>query len=146
VIITAFMLHRTRYGNWIYAAGGDAQAARAVGVPVNRVKISLFMISTCLACLLGILTVMTSGASDPKAGDFRELHAIAAAVIGGCALMGGYGSVIGAVLGALIFAIASRGINFVPFIDNNLFRVMLGFLVLGAALLNQFLRNRVLRG
>jgi simple sugar transport system permease protein len=60
--------------------------------------------------------------------------------------MGGYGSVIGAVLGALIFAIASRGINFVPFIDNNLFRVMLGFLVLGAALLNQFLRNRVLRG
>ena len=146
VIITAFMLHRTRYGNWIYAAGGDAQAARAVGVPVNRVKISLFMVSTCLACLLGILTVMTSGASDPKAGDFRELHAIAAAVIGGCALMGGYGSVIGAVLGALIFAIASRGINFVPFIDNNLFRVMLGFLVLGAALLNQFLRNRVLRG
>ena len=64
---------------------------------------------------------MTSGASDPKAGDFRELHAIAAAVIGGCALMGGYGSVIGAVLGAFIFAIASRGINFVPFIDNNLF-------------------------
>ena len=146
VIITAFMLHRTRYGNWIYAAGGDAQAARAVGVPVNRVKISLFMISTCLACLLGVLTVMTSGASDPKAGDFRELHAIAAAVIGGCALMGGYGSVIGAVLGAFIFAIASRGINFVPFIDNNLFRVMLGMMVLGAALLNQFLRNRVLRG
>ena len=94
----------------------------------------------------GVLTVMTSGASDPKAGDFRELHAIAAAVIGGCALTGGYGSVIGAVLGAFIFAIASRGINFVPFIDNNMFRVMLGLLILGAALLNQFLRNRVLRG
>ncbi|MCY4034791.1 MAG: ABC transporter permease [Hyphomicrobiales bacterium] len=145
VVIMALMLHKTRYGNWIYAAGGDPQAARAVGVPVNRVKISLFMLSACLACLLGILTVMTSGASDPKAGDFRELHAIAAAVIGGCALTGGYGSVVGAVLGAFIFAIASRGINFVPFIDNNLFRVMLGLLVLGAALLNQFLRNRVLK-
>ena len=146
VIIVALVLHKTKYGNWIYAAGGDPTAARAVGVPVNRVKISLFMVSACLACLLGVLTVMTSGASDPKAGDFRELHAIAAAVIGGCALTGGYGSVIGAVLGAFIFAIASRGINFVPFIDNNMFRVMLGLLILGAALLNQFLRNRVLRG
>lgn len=146
VVLVALMLHKTRFGNWIYAAGGDPTAARAVGVPVNRVKISLFVISACLACLLGVLTVMTSGASDPKAGDFRELHAIAAAVIGGCALTGGYGSVIGAVLGAFIFAIASRGINFVPFIDNNLFRVMLGLLILGAALLNQFLRNRVLRG
>lgn len=146
IIVVALILHKTKYGNWIYAAGGDPTAARAVGVPVSQVKISLFMVSACLACLLGVLTVMTSGASDPKAGDFRELHAIAAAVIGGCALTGGYGSVIGAVLGALIFAIASRGINFVPFIDNNLFRVILGLLILGAALLNQFLRNRVLRG
>ena len=118
VCIIAYVTTRTPYGNWIYASGGDPVAARAVGVPVARVKISLFMISACLACLLGVLTVMTSGASDPNAGDFRELHAIAAAVIGGCALTGGYGSVVGAVLGALIFAIASRGINFVPFIDN----------------------------
>ena len=146
VFIVAFITNRTPYGNWIYASGGDPVAARAVGVPVARVKISLFMISTSLACLLGILTVMTSGASDPKAGDFRELHAIAAAVIGGCALTGGYGSVVGAVLGALIFAIASRGINFVPFIDNNLFRVMLGMLILGSALLNQFLRDRIVKG
>lgn len=146
VIIVSYLLHRTRYGNWIFSAGGDPVAARAVGVPVNTVKISLFMLSASLACLLGVLTVMTSGASDPVAGDFRELHAIAAAVIGGCALTGGYGSVIGAVFGALIFSITSRGINFVPFIDNNLFRVMLGSLILGAALLNQFLRNRVLKG
>ena len=146
VCIIAYVTTRTPYGNWIYASGGDPVAARAVGVPVARVKISLFMISACLACLLGVLTVMTSGASDPKAGDFRELHAIAAAVIGGCALTGGYGSVVGAVLGALIFAIASRGINFVPFIDNNLFRVMLGMLILGSALLNQFLRDRIVKG
>ena len=145
-VLVALMLHRTRYGNWIFASGGDPIAARAVGVPVAQVKISLFMFSAAMACLLGVLTVMTTGASDPQAGNFRELHAIAAAVIGGCALTGGYGSVIGAVLGAFIFAIASRGINFVPFIDNNLFRVMLGLLILGAALLNQFLRNRVLRG
>lgn len=145
-ILTTLMLHKTRYGNWIFSSGGDPEAARAVGVPVARVKITLFMFSACMACLLGIVTVLGSGASDPQAGDFRELHAIAAAVIGGCALTGGYGSVVGAVFGAFIFAIASRGINFVPFIDNNLFRVMLGLLILGAALLNQALRNRVVRG
>lgn len=145
-IAATLMLTRTRYGNWIFAAGGDPVAARAVGVPVARVKISLFMFSASMACLLGVVTVLASGSADPKAGDFRELHAIAAAVIGGCALTGGYGSVVGAVLGAFIFAIASRGINFVPFIDNNLFRVMLGLLILGAALLNQALRDRVVRG
>lgn len=90
--------------------------------------------------------MLSSGASDPKAGDFRELHAIAAAVIGGCALTGGYGSVIGAVFGAFIFAIASQGIIYVPFFDNNLFRVILGTLILAAALLNQLLRNRVMKG
>ena len=145
-VVIAFVLHRTHLGNWIFASGGDPVAARAVGVPVAQVKIALFVFSTAMACLLGVVTVMTSGASDPKAGDFRELHAIAAAVIGGCALTGGYGSVVGAVFGAFIFAIASRGINFVPFIDNNLFRVMLGLLILAAALLNQFLRNRVVKG
>lgn len=146
IFVFSFILLRTQYGNWIFASGGDPVAARAVGVPVARVKVSLFVLSTCLACLLGVLTVMTSGASDPKAGDFRELHAIAAAVIGGCLLTGGYGSVIGAVLGAFIFAIASQGINFVPKIDNNLFRVILGTLILSAALLNQLLRNRIVKG
>ncbi|MEM1274171.1 MAG: ABC transporter permease [Pseudomonadota bacterium] len=145
-VAATYMLQRTRYGNWIFASGGDPVAARAVGVPVARVKISLFMFSASMACLLGVVTVMSSGSADPQAGDFRELHAIAAAVIGGCALTGGYGSVVGAVFGAFIFAIASRGINFVPFIDNNLFRVMLGLLILGAALLNQALRNRVVKG
>ena len=146
IFVFSFILLRTKYGNWIFAAGGDPVAARAVGVPVARVKVNLFILSALLACLLGVLTVMTSGASDPKAGDFRELHAIAAAVIGGCLLTGGYGSVVGAVLGAFIFAIASQGINFVPKIDNNLFRVILGTLILSAALLNQLLRNRIVKG
>ncbi len=64
VVLVALMLHKTRFGNWIYAAGGDPAAARAVGVPVNRVKISLFVISACLACLLGVLTVVASEQSD----------------------------------------------------------------------------------
>ena len=121
-------------------------AARAVGVPVSRVKIGLFMNSAILSGFLGMVFVLGSGVSDPLAGDFRELHAIAAAVIGGCALTGGYGTVIGAVLGALIFSIVQIGIRFVPLIDNNLFRVIVGLMLLGAALLNQFIRDRVVKG
>lgn len=145
-LVAVFVLNFTRIGNWIFAAGGDPVAARAVGVPVARVKIGLFMWSAFSAGFLGVIFTLQSGVSEPLAGDFRELHAIAAAVIGGCALTGGYGSVVGAVFGAFIFAIVSRGINFVPFIDNNLFRVILGLMLLGAAMLNQLLRNRVLKG
>lgn len=145
-LLAVFILNFTRIGNWIFAAGGDPVAARAVGVPVARVKVGLFMWSAFSAGFLGVVFTLQSGVSEPLAGDFRELHAIAAAVIGGCALTGGYGSVVGAVFGAFIFAIVSRGINFVPFIDNNLFRVILGLMLLGAAMLNQLLRNRVVKG
>ncbi len=145
-IVAVYILNFTRIGNWIFAAGGDPVAARAVGVPVARVKVGLFMTSAFAAGFLGVIFTLQSGVSEPLAGDFRELHAIAAAVIGGCALTGGYGSVVGAVFGAFIFAIVSRGINFVPFIDNNLFRVILGLMLLGAAMLNQLLRNRVVKG
>ena len=145
-LIAIYVLNFSKVGNWIFASGGDPVAARAVGVPVSRVKIGLFMNSAMLSGFLGIVFVLGSGVSDPLAGDFRELHAIAAAVIGGCALTGGYGTVIGAVLGALIFSIVQIGIRFVPLIDNNLFRVIVGLMLLGAALLNQFIRDRVVKG
>jgi len=144
--VAVYILNFSKIGNWIFASGGDPVAARAVGVPVSRVKIGLFMTSAILSGFLGMIFVLGSGVSDPLAGDFRELHAIAAAVIGGCALTGGYGTVIGAVLGALIFSIVQIGIRFVPLIYNNLFRVIVGLMLLGAALLNQFIRDRVVRG
>ena len=144
-VVAVFILNFTRIENWI---------SRLVVTPLpparsrarGRVKVGLFMTSACVAGFLGVIFTLQSGVSEPLAGDFRELHAIAAAVIGGCALTGGYGSVVGAVFGAFIFAIVSRGINFVPFIDNNLFRVILGLMLLGAAMLNQLLRNRVVKG
>ena len=145
-IVAVYVLNFSKIGNWIFASGGDPVAARAVGVPVSRVKVGLFMTSAIFAGFLGMVFVLASGVSDPLAGDFRELHAIAAAVIGGCALTGGYGTVIGAVLGALIFSIVQIGIRFVPLIDNNLFRVIVGLMLLGSALLNQFIRGRVVKG
>lgn len=144
--IAIFILNFSKIGNWIFASGGDPIAARAVGVPVARVKVGLFMTSALLSGFLGVIFVLSSGVSDPLAGDFRELHAIAAAVIGGCALTGGYGTVVGVIMGALIFSIVQIGIRFVPLIDNNLFRVIVGLMLLGSALLNQFIRNRVVRG
>ncbi len=145
-LVAIYILNFSKIGNWIFASGGDPVAARAVGVPVARVKVGLFMTSAFLAGFLGIIFVLASGVSDPLAGDFRELHAIAAAVIGGTALTGGYGTVIGAILGALIFSIVQIGIRFVPLIDNNMFRVIVGLMLLGAALLNQYIRGRVLKG
>lgn len=145
-LLAIYVLNFSKVGNWIFASGGDPVAARAVGVPVSRVKVGLFMMSAVLSGFLGIIFVLASGVSDPLAGDFRELHAIAAAVIGGSALTGGYGTVIGAILGALIFSIVQIGIRFVPLIDNNMFRVIVGMMLLGAALLNQFIRDRVVKG
>jgi len=145
-LVAIYILNFSKVGNWIFASGGDPVAARAVGVPVSRVKIGLFMTSAILSGFLGVIFVLGSGVSDPLAGDFRELHAIAAAVIGGTALTGGYGTVVGAILGALVFSIVQIGIRFVPLIDNNLFRVIVGLMLLGAALLNQFIRDRVVKG
>ena len=87
-----------RAGNWIFAAGGDANAARNSGVPVDRVKTGLFMLTACAATLVAVLTVLDAGSTDARRGFQKEFEAIIAAVIGGCLLTGGYGSAIGAVL------------------------------------------------
>jgi simple sugar transport system permease protein len=102
-VLGTYVLQRTVFGNWIFGAGGDANAARNVGVPVSRVKITLFMCTAASAALLATIQVLDAGSADVLRGTLLELQAIAAAVIGGVLLTGGYGSVIGALFGALIF-------------------------------------------
>ncbi len=109
-IVATWVLLRTRVGNWIYAAGGDANAARNSGVPVSRVKTGLFMLTACAAALVAILTVLDAGSTDARRGVQKEFEAIIAAVIGGCLLTGGYGSAIGAFVGAIIFGVVSIGL------------------------------------
>ncbi len=87
------MLTQTRFGNWIYATGGDAVVARNVGVPVDRVKIILFICTACAATLLATIQVMEAGSADTLRGQLKEFEAIIAAVIGGVLLTGGYGTV-----------------------------------------------------
>jgi simple sugar transport system permease protein len=141
-VIAHIVLMRTRVGNWIFASGGDANAARNVGVPVNAVKIGLFMVTAFCATVYAACQVFEFGSAAADRGLLKEFEAIIAAVIGGCLLTGGYGSVIGACLGALIFGVVQMGILFTG-VPNDWFRVFLGVMLLIAVLFNNVIRRRV---
>jgi simple sugar transport system permease protein len=135
-----FMLSRTRLGNWIFIVGGDNNAAKNTGIPVNRVKISLFVFTAFCACLFGVLQVADVGSAAADRGLQKEFEAIIAAVIGGTLLTGGYGSVLGACFGALIFGVVQVGISFTS-IDSDWYRVFLGAMLLLAVLFNHYIRS-----
>jgi simple sugar transport system permease protein len=141
-VIATWLLLWTRLGNWVYAAGGDSNAARNSGVPVNRVKTGLFMLTATSAALVAILTVLDAGSTDARRGVQKEFEAIIAAVIGGCLLTGGYGSAVGAFIGAIIFGVVSIGLTYTSF-DSDWFQVFLGGMLLTAVLFNNYIRRKV---
>ena len=138
----SFRLHRTRFGNWIFAVGGDANAAKNVGVPVRRVKVSLFMFTALCGWLFAMLQICDIGSAAADRGLQKEFEAVIAAVIGGSLLTGGYGSVIGACFGALIFGVVQIGITYTN-LNSDWFRVFLGLMLLLAVLFNNQLRRRM---
>jgi simple sugar transport system permease protein len=140
-VVATYVLQRTVFGNWIFGAGGDPNAARNVGVPVSRVKIILFMCTAASAALLATIQVLDAGSADVLRGTLLELQAIAASVIGGVLLTGGYGSVIGAVFGALIFGMVQQGIFFTG-VSTDWFQVFVGVMLLIAVVFNNFVRRR----
>lgn len=137
----AFVLGRTRFGNWILASGGDPVAARNSGVPVADVKTILFIITACCAALVAILTVLDSGSTDARRGFQKEFEAIIAAVIGGCLLTGGFGSIVGAFIGSIIFGMVVIGLTYTA-IDQDWYQVFLGAMLLAAVLLNNYVRKQ----
>lgn len=144
-LIGAFVLARTRAGNWILASGGDPVAAKNVGIPVAGVKIALFAFVALTSTLFAVLQVADAGSAAADRGLQKEFEAIIAAVIGGCLLTGGYGSVIGAAFGALIFGMVQIGIGYTS-IDNNWYRVFLGLMLLFAVLFNNYVRRKFALG
>ena len=110
-VFLSFLLLRTKYGNWVLATGGDAAAARAVGVPVKATKVALFMGTGFAAWLLGMHTLYQYNTLQSGTGPGYEFIYIIAAVIGGCLLTGGYGSIVGGSIGALIYGMAVLGIG-----------------------------------
>ena len=140
-IVGAWLLAKTRFGNWIYAAGGDPVAARNVGVPVARTKIALFMMTSATAALMGIITALELRSIQAKEGIGLEFIFIICAVVGGCLLTGGYGSVIGTFFGAAMLGMVQLGIIFAEW-DSNWTFTFQGAILFAAVLLNTVIRSR----
>jgi simple sugar transport system permease protein len=142
--VAAWLLTRTRFGNWIFAAGGAPTAARAVGVPVVRTKVLLFMTTAAGAWLVGTINILRFTSVQANQGVGLEFQYIIAAVIGGCLLTGGFGSAVGAAIGALIFGMARQGIVFAQW-NDDWFMLFLGVMLLAAVLVNNAFRRRAER-
>jgi simple sugar transport system permease protein len=141
VAIATYILLRTRVGNWIFSVGGSAPSARAVGVPVGKMKIGLFMAVGAMAWFTGMHTLFLFNTIQTSEGIGNELIYIIACVVGGCLLTGGYGSAVGAAIGALIFGMVNQGIVYAGW-NPDWFQFFVGLLLLGAILLNTFIRRR----
>jgi simple sugar transport system permease protein len=139
-----FVLLRTRFGNWIFASGGDPVAARNVGVPVARTKIVLFILTAVAATIFAAIQVLTAGSADTLRGTQKEFEAIIAVVIGGTLLTGGYGSAIGAMFGAFIFGFVQMGI-FYTGVDTDWFKLFMGGMLIIAVLFNSYVLRRATR-
>jgi simple sugar transport system permease protein len=140
VALGSWILLRTRIGNWIFAAGGNQDSARAVGVPVPKVKIGLFMGVGFLCWFYGMHLLFNSASVQSGLGVGNEFRYIIAAVVGGCLLTGGYGSAIGAAIGAFIFGMTEQGIVYAGF-NPDWFFTFLGVMLLLAVGVNLYIRN-----
>ena len=140
VAVATWVLLRTRVGNWIFAVGGNQDSARAVGVPVRRVKIGLFMGVAFMSWFLGMHLLFNFNSVQAGQGVGNEFIYIIAAVVGGALLTGGYGSAVGSALGAFIFGMVTQGIVFAGW-DPNWFKAFLGAMLLLAVLVNLYVKN-----
>ncbi len=145
-LVAYVVLSRTRLGNWIYATGDNKESARANGVPVNSVKIGLFMFTAFCATLFAACQVFDTNTADAAKGNLMELYAIAIAVVGGTLMTGGFGSVLGVVLGAITVGLVFNAVFFIPAIDGSWFRVFLGAILLAAVFANERIRKRITGG
>jgi len=143
-ILCYIVLSKTQAGNWIYSTGGNLNAAKANGVPTDKVKISLFIFSAFCATVFATCQVFEVNTADAAKGNLKELEAIAAAVIGGIVMTGGFGTIVGIIVGAFIFGIAKEAFFYIPGIDGSFYRIFLGFVIIASALLNENIRKRIM--
>ena len=139
--VGAFVLTKTKYGNWIFAVGGNKDAARATGVPADKVKTALFMATSLMGAFVGAMILMRLNSVQAQQGDGQEFEYIIAAVVGGNLMTGGYGSVVGASLGALIMAVSKNGIPAAQWNQDGRF-IFLGAVLLVAVLVNNYVRKK----
>ena len=140
-IAAHYVLTQTKAGNWIQACGGNASAARARGVPVAKVKILLFMVSSALAAFAGLISSIRTQAANPNSGTGYELEVIAMVVIGGTVLTGGRGTIIGTVLGICILRFMRNGIVMVG-VPGLAYNIFIGAIILGMMVLHNRIERR----
>jgi len=142
-IVFGFILHYSHWGNWILAMGGDKVSARNAGIPTERMTVLLFMCSGASATFVGMSQAILYNSAQVSAGQSYIFNSIVAVVVGGVLLTGGYGSVVGIVLGTLTFAIVNQGIYYTAF-DANWASLIIGVLLLLAVLMNTRFRKLAL--
>lgn len=138
-----FVMHHTRYGNWIFAMGGDKESARNAGIPTRRMTIALFVLSATSASFVGMCGAILFNSAQVSGGMSYIFNAIVAVVVGGVLLTGGFGSVIGIFFGTLTFAVVNQGIYFTN-IDRNWSSLIIGMMLLLAVLMNNLFRKLAL--
>lgn len=134
------ILSRSSFGRYVYAIGGNEEAARLSGINIRRMKIQIYVLCGMLAGLGGMLLATRLASGDPKSGTMFELNAIAAAVLGGTSLMGGRGTIIGTLIGALVIGVLDNGLILLG-VSAFYQMVAKGFVILGAVILDQFTRG-----
>lgn len=142
VVITLvfwFILHQTKYGNWIFAIGGDKESANNAGIPVNKVKILLFIATATSASFVGMCHAILFNSAQVSGGMNDIFNIIVSVVVGGVLLTGGLGSVFGVFIGALTFAIVIKGIDFTQ-IDRNWSNLIIGIMLLISVGMNEKFR------
>ena len=140
-VALSYVLTRTKAGNWILATGGNPGAARARGVAVDGVKIALFALSSIMASLAGVISSIRTSAANPNSGTGYELEVIAMVVIGGTALTGGRGTIIGTVLGIFILRVMRNGIVLIG-VPGLAYNIFIGAIILGMMALHSWLERR----
>jgi simple sugar transport system permease protein len=145
-LVAYIVLSRTQVGNWIFATGDNIASARANGVPVDKVRISLFMVTAFCSTIFAACQVFDTNTADAAKGNLKELEAVAIAVVGGTLMTGGFGSIVGVVFGAITFGLVANAVFFIPAIDGAYYRVFVGVVLLAAVFLNEGVRKRITGG
>ena len=140
-MVLGYILTQTKAGNWIQASGGNPNAARARGVNVERTKIALFMLTSVMSALAGVISSIRTSAANPNSGTGYELEVIAMVVIGGTALMGGRGTIIGTVLGVFILRVMRNGIVLIG-VPGLAYNIFIGAIILAMMALHSWLERR----
>ncbi|MFD1381812.1 ABC transporter permease [Rhodanobacter aciditrophus] len=143
IVVVGFILHASRFGNWICALGGDKISARNAGIPTEKLTISLFMMSGFAAAFVGVSQAMVYQSAQVAGGQAFIFNSIMCVVIGGVLLTGGFGSVFGIVFGTITFAVVNQGIYFTSF-DPNVGSIIIGALLLVAVITNDSFRKLAL--